>query len=425
MTCVLRILAIFIASIAIAGCGARSPLDAASSHEDVTGTIVDVTNTPWPGRQVLVGDTLATTDEAGHFKVRDVAFPYDLAINATHDADVYVGMSDPAPTVFSQGLAPGSPARSGSMTLTVVLPAADTNTVHGCVEFEKSDNLTSITVSTVKTAPEPLRTFNVSWVGQPSTVVRIHAFETQVDPTTSAPVHYLGYDTTDLVLADQGKVTWTASYKPPPFSESPLAVTVSLPEGYGISRTFLVMNSTDVLGNAGLIQSEAAGPEISLVVPDLAAAPFGIAISTRASDGSAESTSYALLPAGTQKLAVQVEPAPTLIAPPEGGTIGVGSTITWTGGGPGAPFTTLEVLDGKGAIGPFIVLWGGADGSVTVPNLSALGLPLPHGATCNVGLFHDSRETTVEDFASMRHILPAQNPRPSSLTSTGTGVTTD
>jgi hypothetical protein len=389
MTHFLRFLSVFVAAVAIAGCGSVS-----IAPEDVTGTIVDITRAPWPGRQVLVGDTLTTTDEAGHFTVHNVSPPYDLAIaDPIPWGEVYVGMTDPAPTVVSRGLAPGT--QHGSMTLTVVLPAADTSTLLGWVVVEATDNVTKITAQPVTTAPGPVRTYNVDWVGSPSAEVRIRAFQTQVDPATSAPVHYLGYDTTDLVLDDKGNVTWNASYKPPPFSESPLSVTVSLPEGYAISHTWLRMGSTDQFGTAGWIGSGAAGPEISLVVPDLPGAPFELDVT--AGDGYAVSRSYVPgLPAGTQKLAVQVEPAPTVISPPDGATLGVGSTITWTLGGPGAPYTELDVTEGKGQS---IFLYGG-DGSVTVPDLSALGLPLPHGEPCLVTVFRASWATTVEDFAS-------------------------
>jgi hypothetical protein len=405
----LRSLVVFMAAIALAGCGGLVVVD---RIDDVTGTIVDFRKTPWPNRQILVGDTLTTTDEAGHFTVHNVAFPYNLAIAAEvpsggHNVaigDVFVGMSDPAPTVSSWGHSPISPVQSGSTTVTVVLPAADTSTVLGCVAFDNTDNLTSISVISVALPPGPatlppgpVRKFHVEWTGPPSATVRIHAFQTQVDPATSAPVHYLGYDTTDIVLADHGDVSWTANYKPPPFSESPLSVTVSLPEGYTMTHTALTVNSTYLADNWGQLGSSAKGPVISFVVPDLPGVP--LAISVGANDGNASAGSVvAALPAGPQPLALQVDPAPTLTSPTEGATFGVGSTITWTLDGPGAPSTFLSMGDGRGGQAPFITLWGGEDGSVTLPDLSALGLPLPHGMTGFVGVRRDSRERTLEDY---------------------------
>jgi len=398
MTHFLRSLTLLIATLALAGCGTVVVVP-----EDIHGTIVDITNAPWPGRQVLVGDTLTTTDEAGHFTVHDVLPPYDLALAFNTPVitrgDVYVGMTDPAPTVVSWALAPASLVNGGSMTVTVVLPEADTSTVVGWVAFEATDNLAGILaepVTTVTTATGPVRTFTVSWRDLPSVGVRIHAFQTQVDPATSAPVHYLGYDTTDLVLADHGNVTWTASYEPPPFSESPLSLAVSLPEGYAISHTWLVMRATTQFDTVGLMGSGAAGPGVSLVVPDLPGAPFSIEVAQGEEYGSSR-VYVPALPAGPQPLALQMEPNPTILSPSEGATIGVGSTITWTPGGPGASFTTLTP---EATNGLTIFLWGGEDGSVTVPDLSALGLPLPHGVVCGVSVSRDSRATTVEDFAS-------------------------
>jgi hypothetical protein len=206
-----RSLVLLVAAIAIAGCSGSVVV----VPEDITGTVVDSTRAPWPGQQVLVGDTLTTTDEAGHFTVHGVTPPYDLATasfsSQINEGDVYVGMYDPAPTVLVRGLAPGSVLPGGSMTLTVVLPAADTSTVRGWVAVEVTDTMASYFARPVMMAPGPVRTFSVSWSGLPSLGVRIHAFQTQVDPATSASVHYLGYDTTDLVLDDQANVTWTAS----------------------------------------------------------------------------------------------------------------------------------------------------------------------------------------------------------------------
>jgi hypothetical protein len=78
MTLSLRSLAIFILAIATVGCGSVWVVP-----EDVTGTIVDGWQTPWPGRQVLVGDTLTTTGEAGHFTVHDVPWPTSESVART------------------------------------------------------------------------------------------------------------------------------------------------------------------------------------------------------------------------------------------------------------------------------------------------------------------------------------------------------
>jgi hypothetical protein len=382
-------LAFFLSAVAAMGCGSVYVVP-----EDVTGTIVDVTKAPLPGVKVLVGDTLTTTDEAGHFTVHDVAPPYDLAISYSTDAAsvgyVYLGMTAPAPTVVSPVLfAPGTP--HGSATLTFTLPA-DTSTTQGSAAVEPTDNMTSFEAGPVTVSPGGAQSYTLKWVGAPSAGIRIHAFQVQVDPATKAPLHYVGYDTTDLVLDDQGHVTWSASYKPPPFSESKLAVTASVPEGYTNLGSALWMRPS----GWSLSFSGATGPEMSLLVPDLAGAAFGLGVS--ADNGAG--TSYRRVPdlaAGTQDLAVHVDPAPTLISPPDSGTLGVGSTVTWDTGGPGATYCILSRQSGGG---PNFFLWGG-DGSATVPDLTPLGLPLPHGEKYVLGLFHLGAAATVEDLASL------------------------
>ena len=79
----------------------------------------------------------------------------------------------------------------------------------------------------------------------------------------------------------------------------------------------------------------------------------------------------------------------------------LGSTVTWTLGGSGAPYTTLFPQIG---MGPSVYLWGG-DGSATVPDLSALGSwELSHGAKYTLGVWRTSSAQTVEDFASMDYV---------------------
>ena len=121
-----RSLVLLAAAVAAAGCGSVYVVP-----EDVTGTIVDITRAPLPGAQVLVGDTLTTTDEAGHFTVKGVTPPYDLAVAYldigvhTTSGNVYLGMTDRAPTVLCRMFGPGSAPHDSSATLSVVLPAAE------------------------------------------------------------------------------------------------------------------------------------------------------------------------------------------------------------------------------------------------------------------------------------------------------------
>jgi hypothetical protein len=165
-----------------------------------------------------------------------------------------------------------------------------------------------------------------------------------------------------------------------------------------------------------LANSLAQGPGVSFVVPDLAGAVFSIDV-IAGDDFGASGRTVPGLAAGTKGLAVQVEAAPTLISPPEGATFGVGSTVTWTLGGSGAPYTSLTP-----AKGPSVSLWGG-DGSATVPDLSALGLQLPHGAKYTLAVWRESAAQTVEDFASMDYVSTL-NQKPSTSALAPRDVTT-
>jgi hypothetical protein len=185
-------------------------------------------------------------------------------------------------------------------------------------------------------------------------------------------------------------VAWSASWKPSPFSETVVSATVDVPQGYTLRRTMILFSGF----NSWLAGSTAA-PDVSFTVPELPGASFDLGAAADRDGG----TSWAMLPPvapGTQGLHLALRPVPILSAPADGGTLDVGSPVTWTSDGEGAPFVEIAPNDN---VSPAYLLFGG-DGAATLPDLSALGVALPHAVSYQVVVFRNSTAATVDEIAS-------------------------
>jgi hypothetical protein len=364
--------------------------------EAVSGTVLDAYGAPLPGAPVLIDGIRTSTDAAGRFSVGDVAIPYDVSIVeelATHAAaHVYLGMSDPAPT-YRLLYVPGSFSKC---TLTVTLPTTPTPTLDASVIFEVPDGSPRVSTGDVSddvNLQPPHQSFQLEWPA-PAAQIRVHAFEIQRDPATGAPVHYVGYDTTEVALANGVDVAWSVSWKPPPFSEKAVSATVDVPQGYTFRGTaFVVSGSSSAFGN--WLEGSTAGLDASLMVPELPGASFALSAFADG-DGGRSAASLPPVAPGTQGLHLAIDHAPILIAPADGGTLDVGSPVTWTSDGEGVPFVQIVSSDVVSA--PMVHLFGG-DGSATLPDLSALGVALPHAVSYEVQVFRTSAAATVDELA--------------------------
>ena len=268
--------------------------------ETVSGTVLDSTGAPLAGALVLAGGSPTSTDEAGRFSAAGVAAPYDVAVVAPSTAwpsrvwpHVYLGMSDTAPTLRVNYFAPTTP----SCTLVVTLPATPSplaTSVH--VEVPDGSPAVSYATSGEPSATQP--SFSLRWTA--AAKVRVHAFQSQVDPVTMATVHYVGYDTTELELADGAALQWSPSWKPPPFSESVVTATFDVPPR--TTRSW----GTSIRAFHTLLATSAAAPEGSFVVPELPGASFEIT-GIAAGDAGQSSTTLPGVAPGAQGLHAAID----------------------------------------------------------------------------------------------------------------------
>jgi hypothetical protein len=379
----------FIPVLLLFACACGPTIDAAP--ETISGTVVDEVGVPVPSARVRVGDTLTSTDAAGHFTVTGAPGSYDVTIagDSFPFPHVYLGMSTQMPLFRLIGTM--SPAETSRATVMVTLPAADTAALQSIVIMNLlPDNLTS--ESTLR--DNPSAPWQAIWRGAPTVTARLYAFQAQMD-ADSKLVHYLGFDTIDLSLSDGTAASWSVSWKPPAFTDKTISVTASGPAGTAIWGGDVSMR----LGSRGwggpLTSDLETSPELSVVVPDLPGVDF--VLTTSASDGKGATSAVVIpgLTAGATVPLVHIDPAPSLVAPAQGGPLAPGTPLRWTGNGQGASFLVVG-----SSMAPSVYIFGGPDEDVPFPDLAAVGVELPHGATYQLSLFRQEGGTTVDELAA-------------------------
>jgi hypothetical protein len=296
-------------------------------------------------------------------------------------------MSDTAPTLrMSSGA-----KKPLSCTLAVTTPATSSPSLAASVIVEVPEGSPTVSHVTVAASTTQTQTVTLTWTAA-AAKVRVHAFESQVDPVTLATVHYIGYDTTELGLEDGAALQWSPSWKPSPFPESVVSATLDVPPGYAMARP-------QVWTSDSLVANGAATPEMSFVVPELPGASFQI-LAQADGDSGFSFTSSPLVAPGSQGLHLALDRAPVLRAPADGGTLGVGSPVTWTSDGEPTAIVTVRPASLTDQTLPSYDLFVG-EGAATFPDLSALGVSLPHGASYAVSVSSIRAAATVDDLAAL------------------------
>jgi hypothetical protein len=388
----MRIFTLFFPLLAaLPACGTVEVID------NLSGTVVDGLGAPAAGARVLVGDRVVTADSAGHFAMPAVPIPYDATVvtSARQSAYAFLGLTGAAPTlqIYDQVLSPGDLGRDATVTLD--LPVAAGSTEKTSYVIDDPDDLAPLDISAANATATGQLPVTISWVNGGGPTVRVQAFRFEVD-ASGAPLHYTGYDSVMLALVPGGSTAWTASWKAPTFKESKLAVSVSLPSGYGIWQTTLSLAQDGLDYGYPLAWSAGAAPDVSFVAPDLDGATFSVQVC--ALDAvSSSCREQPGLTAGTQGTAMTVEPGPSLTSPAAGGSVGVGSEIQWAAGGDGQCFLLLYPTGS--AVGPSYFI-ASADGATTLPDLGALGVKLPSGLPYTLDVFRNGSLATVDEMAT-------------------------
>lgn len=376
--------------LALAGCGTTEVV------ATLSGTVVDHNGGPSKDVQVALGDETAVTDAAGRFSFSQVTSPFDVTLipPGSHDAYVFVGLTEGAPTLMLQDRFFGATTDLHGASIDLDLSISADGAERAAFIVDRPDDLAPIEVPTADMAEPGKVRLGVQWTGTGGVDVRVRVFKYTVN-ADGTPQHYTGYATTDLTLTPGGKASWKASWQAPTFKEKKVSVSVDLPSNYQIFQSELRVRQNGARRGQTVAWSTGSAAAMSFVVPDVVGPDFDIQVC--ASNGSSSScrTEPGLV-AGAESKSISVEEAPELSL--SSSTLGVGSEIAWSSNGDGVGFA-LFYPAGSSSDGPryFIAT---EEESVMIPDLAKLGTKLPKGVDYNVAAFRNGAFETVDELAS-------------------------
>lgn len=356
----------------------------------VTGRVVDLFRQPLVGLEVHLGGAAAVSDAGGRFTFTGVSAPYDLVVKRTSplEAHVFRGLNRPDPVLPLIGLTPAAPR-----------VAAVSGTLAGGSGFPLGQNVVTALFFTASQGFGGLYLFpgqgptygpfSATWYGAASETGTLHGLQWSVDAQL-LPAQFLAYGSAPLaptegVAATGQDLTLQAA------ATGYLSGTVAVPAGFTLASKTLWLNAGPFTG-VFLGSDASPGAAFTYATPDVG---LRVGFQATATRGGKSTTSYraGLLPSEVIAL---VLPAPPLQQAPVIGATGV-STAT--------PFTwiafpaSIHVVFVVPASGPAFAIYL-AGTSTTIPDLSAMGLPLATGATAiwsvwGVGPFAD-----LDDYAA-------------------------
>lgn len=189
------------------------------------------------------------------------------------------------------------------------------------------------------------------------------------------------------------------SWKPPPFGESTISLTVNRSPGQSDVTAYLGLQAGAPPWSVPFASVVTKASEVSFVVPDLPGAPF----SALAEATSARSVTTATVPglaAGAKGVILDIPPSIVLTGLKDKDPFGVGSTFHWSSQGQEASFvelTTSPTTGNGGAMSFFVATHGD---SMVVPDLGTLGIPIPAGVEYSIVVQRESGSPTVDDLAA-------------------------
>jgi hypothetical protein len=357
---------------------------------------------PGPGAQVVIGGKSATPDPAtGAFTITSVTAPYDLVAivsGATAKTGVlYKELTRPDPTIFASASAPPesySAIISGTITGGVVpQPNVKTRVTYGSPELDY--RASAVVGGGLTYSLQP------GWSGPASTTGSLHALQLETASSSDArPSAYHGYgEKAGITLANQGNFAGQ-DVAMAPVSSSHLTGTLTVPDGYSLSMTFADVVFADGSGASLFYQTVPAGA-FDYLMPSIAGATGQLSVSASSSAGSVGLTrSQLALDANGVELSFQAPPAQS--APDDASTgVTTATVFSWQ------PFTRGVHVVGFGSAVPgsprFAVITMAS--SATIPDLAALGVALPKGATYSWRVEAYAPFASLDEAADLKSIV--------------------
>ena len=376
---------------------ASATFDLTITSLSVNGAVVDAFGNGMAGATVAIQGTTATTDANGAFTIGGVAVPYDLIVKQTSGgtpvAQVFEGLTSASPTVntFVGALGMSAPPMSATISGNLSAAVATGFTAVVCVQ----STTTWVQGCTSVGAGSTGYSFTPRWVTGASVPVTVHALEVATDSNAMA-TGYGRYGTATGTVSNGGTPTIDVTWGSTP-STGTIATSVNVPAGFQLE---------DVYGAAGLASSttlplfsafngSGLPSTFNTVVPQISSSGFTLAVTAYpGTTGSAITIGWKSGLMAGSSATLDLPTPPTLTAPADGATgVGVGSTLSLSGTGGGA--ATFLISNPSMAI---IVTTTNA--SITIPDLSSVGMALSSGGTYSWGAIITPSASTPEDAAA-------------------------
>lgn len=377
-----------------AGPGTDAGTDADVPTLPVSGVVLSAAGGPLPNALVTIGGVSARTGNDGKFVLAAKA-TYDVSVVSPSQASIgktgifYRGLTSRAPT-----LSGGSLRRTASsLTAGMTGAAAGTFPIPGG-SYERAAFMPTATTSYAEALslfvnigdalPKTFPSASVTWFGDPSLNGLLYGYRYTIDPTTALPASFEGIGSVPINL-DEGA---TASIDVPMAVPTVSNVTLSVQRGTATARG-LVYSITQRPGGYLTFSTAAVPDSATLPLPSagggLSNGKAMLQASFEFADGSGALAFAGELGANANVVLRAPARGLTGLAPAEGATgVGPGTELRWEAAPPEFPSYYVLVYCTTSGFQTGILT---DRTSVTIPDLSADGLPFPSAASCSWYVF--------------------------------------
>lgn len=346
----------------------------------VSGTVLDEANNPVANARVMVLGGSAqpvTTDSTGTFTLADVAATYDIAAaNSTHtNAIVYQAVTLRSLTLHvTTGATPGTNSASVGGTVSGgQTPYGSLNAP--AVSFQPQQ---SLAVASATANSSGNYSMSATWNGPPSSLAgSIYAFQAVRSSAGSVPTSFTGYGRRDNVTLLPSNVYGSQDVHLDSVASSTLGFGVVVPSGLSLLASQVVFTGQGDAFVPLILQSSPSGISFSYAVPQVPQATFAVVLSASPGGYSQQvSVVKTGLTAGTSNTTITLPALLQLNQPAHLSTNITRTTdFSWSGLSGGVHLLTLgKVSTTDTAYGVTVVT---ADTHTALPDLTALGMPLP------------------------------------------------
>ncbi len=359
----------------------------------VAGGVTDEVGSPLANATVLITSGAfsqsTVSDANGAFSVPNVPVPYNATVidSAKKLAIQYQGLTRTDPTLFDlttttlpRGAALTGQLSGGTFPLTAGYAAS--------VVFASAQ--TTLQSNGLSVASGGGVGGSVHWAGPSSTTGTLYALELHGDGASGLPLDYPGYGTLSGVLLEDMSVLGGQNVTLDAVAPSLLSGSITTATGFSLvgKEMFFIPAAGAIFT---LLNDADAGSTFSYVTPNVTGATFTLVAEAAGPSSQTALVKMTGLAANASGLALNIPASPTITLPVNAATgVTVTTPFSWTN------FTGVYLVVFSGS--PAYVVFT-ADSTVTIPDFTAQGLPLPASANYTWEVLGIGPSTTVDSVA--------------------------